>query len=769
MNDPIKQFIAHARKNEEGEWDEPHLLDEHLREVAKLAAKFSEVFASAEWGEIAGRWHDLGKYQFSFQEYIRNKSGFERENAHIEQGRVTHSTAGAVHAIEKLGDVLGHVVAYLIAGHHAGLADWDGAQGSLKFRLQDGVNEYNSSLVQAIPNDILVGSKPDFPNVAKSVTSISLWIRMLFSCLVDADFLDTEKYMDLGRANNREVSLTLDLLQSRFEVRLQELKDKSAQREYNNVNKNLQKIRSQIQSACIEAAQLQPGIFSLTVPTGGGKTLSSMAFALEHAKKHDKKRIIYAIPFTSIIEQNAKVFRDFLGDEAVLEHHSNLDVDLSKENSHSRLAAENWDFPLIVTTNVQLFESLFASRTSRCRKLHNLVDSVIILDEAQQLPRDFHAPITQVMQQLSDCFGVTWLLCTATQPELGQQKDAFDKELLSGLKNVREIIPNPDELALQLKRVEVELPNTELPPLSWQQVSSKVEQEDCALVIVNTRENAFALFNLLPNDGNNLHLSANMCAEHRTQVIDQIKQRLEERRQGNMRPLRVVSTQLIEAGVDVDFPVVYRALAGLDSIAQSAGRCNREGKLDGLGKVVVFIPENGAPAGFLRQGEQTTLGMLKGDLLRDVLSPETFKAYFKSINALGDRDKHGICKLLTAESTADNPLKISFRTAAEKFKLIDETGISVIVPFIPDPDSQKESPVEQWLNMLEKDASQKWIYRKLQRFTVSLPENLVKQMEAKGMLYGKAGQWLVEPSNYHAIWGITLPDVLLSAQDSVIF
>ena len=766
MKTVMTQFIAHAKQKDDGEWDDPHLLEEHLCEVAKLAEKFSQEFGSSDWGYLAGIWHDLGKYQRSFQDYIRNRSGFERENAHVEQGRVTHSTAGAIHAVETLTPFLGHIVAYLIAGHHAGLADWDGSQSSLKYRLKEGDAEYKASLLQNISSEILSGRKVELPPCAKSKESIALWIRMLFSCLVDADFLDTELYMDSDKAKVRASSLSLEKLKNTFEFKLNQLKENAKQTAVSESNANLQRVRSEIHASCLSAAAMSPGVFSLTVPTGGGKTLSSMAFAFEHAKNFNKKRIIYAIPFTSIIEQNAKVFRDFLGEESVLEHHSSLDVDLSKENSHSRLAAENWDFPLVVTTNVQLFESLFAARTSRCRKLHNLVDSIIILDEAQQLPRDFHAPITQVMQQLSDYFGVTWLLCTATQPELGQQKNAFGKELLRGLRDVREIIENPAELAEKLKRVEVEWPESDLPS-SWENIAAEMASEACVLTIVNTRKNAHTLFSLLPNDGNSLHLSANMCAEHRTQIIDEIRLRLKQRLAGDSRPLRVVSTQLIEAGVDVDFPVVYRAMAGLDSIAQSAGRCNREGKLDGMGRVVVFIPEQSAPVGFLRQGEQTTLAMLKDGLLNNSLSPEAFKTYFQQLNTLGERDKHGICKLLTAESTRDDPLSISFRTAAEKFKLIDDTGISVIVPFNPDPEKFTESPVEQWLAMLEKDASQKWIYRKLQRYTVSLSENVVKKMHGQGMIISKAGQWLVEPSNYHLIWGVTLPDMLFTAQDSV--
>jgi len=755
------QYIAHAKQNDDGSWDAPHSLADHLRSVSNLAANNANGFGSQQWAALAGLWHDLGKYREPFQKYIRDQTGYDRENAHVEQGsgRVTHSTAGAIHAVERLGPIFGHVIAYLIAGHHAGLPDWLGGRGALSFRLQEAQPEYLQSLLEIIPEDILDGKLPKIPEVAKDRDAISLWVRLLFSCLVDADFLDTERYMSPEKAGKRIADLKLSAVSDAY---FQHMKDFQRVAEPTPLNR----IRSSILNNCLSAAELEPGIFSLTVPTGGGKTLSSLAFALRHAEKFDKNRIVYAIPFTSIIEQNAKVFRDILGEDAVLEHHSNLDVAPSGETSRSRLASENWDAPLIVTTNVQLFESMFASRTSKCRKLHNLVNSVIVLDEAQQLPRDFHKPITQIMRQMSNYFGVTWVLCTATQPELGEQKDAFGRVQQEGLGGIHEIASAPSELAEKLKRVAINMPSADAEPTEWDTLSALVNNEPCVLVIVNTRNNARDLFNRLEEDGNSVHLSASMCAEHRSATLFDIRQRLEARRNGDNRPLRVISTQLIEAGVDVDFPVVYRAMAGLDSIAQSAGRCNREGRQNGLGRVEVFLPEQSAPPGFLRQGEQTTLRLLKAGLLEDPLSPESMQRYFSELNRLGNRDKQGICELLKAEQTTDPAIDISFREAAKKFQLIDDNGIGVIVPYRPN--QMDESPVYAWLDVLHSDTSAKWVYRKLQRFSVTLPESFAKKLEEAGALYVRAGQFVVEQSHYHKLWGIQPPDALLSAEESII-
>lgn len=758
-NAPKKQAcIAHVKQIGDN-WIE-HSLEDHLRDVAKLTSQFASKFSSPEWGRLAGLWHDLGKFRPRFQSYIRDRSGYERENAHVEANdRPHHSTAGAIHAIRQLGDVYGHILAYLIAGHHAGLADWNGNRGSLSQRLGNSLEEYNESITSADQNELLNPALvPVVPPVASSVESIALWIRMLFSCLVDSDRLDTERFMNSDQHAQRGGWPSLGVLQQRFIAKMTELDNQKK-------GSALAKTRKDIYMQCLSAASWNPGLFSLTVPTGGGKTLSSLAFALEHALRFNKKRVIYSIPYTSIIEQNADVFRHFVGDDAVLEHHSNLDVAAGKENSQSILAAENWDAPLIVTTNVQLFESLHSAKTTRCRRLHNLIDSVIILDEAQQLPRDFHRPITRVMQQMADHFGVTWILCTATQPELARRENPFGQVVMQGLHNVREIIQRPQELADTLnERVQVRLPSHDEPRKTAQEIVSEIDQEEAVLCIVNSRRQAREFFQLLREQSNSFHLSAQMCANHRTEVIQEVKKRLLRRRDGDRTPLRVVSTQLIEAGVDVDFPVVYRAIAGMDSIAQAAGRCNRENRLLEPGKVVVFKPETSS-FGFLRQGEDTTMELIAAGKVNIPLSPEVFAAYFRLMNSKGNSDLHDICKDLTAKHSKDAPLEISFRTAAKKFRMIDDSGVGVIVPFIPK--GQDSSPIHGLLGKLEKDTSQRWIYRKLQRFSVTLPESAADEMIKQNCIRTIAGQMVLDDGYYHPTWGTSPPDTVLPATESV--
>lgn len=756
----MEDAIAHV-KQENGEWYE-HSLDEHLLKVAKLAKSFLGE-ESEPWLEVAGKWHDLGKFNPKWQSYLKHKSGYH-PNAHIEaESRPNHSTAGAIHAIRKLDDGMGHIIAYIIAGHHAGLTDWNTAEsgkGALKYRIETSTDEYLSSIANPLNKKISEYPIPKLPSFVKDIKCLSLWIRMLFSSLVDADFLDTEYFFDSNQAKQRSHQTKLLELDSRFNAAYVKLIANSRETQLN-------RIRGDIFNHCLNAAELDSGVFSLTVPTGGGKTLSSLAFALKHAKHHRKDRIIYGIPFTSIIEQNAQVFRDFLGKDAVLEHHSNIEVTDNQEDRFSRLAAENWDAPLIITTNVQLFESLHSSKPSRCRKLHNLKNSVIILDEAQQLPRDFHKPITQVMQQLSDHFGVTWVLCTATQPDFSTQTDAFGKTLLEGLTNIREIVDKPSDLAQQLKRVNVDLPTNTDPVTTWLELADDLSELDCVLAIVNTRRHAKTLFDLLPKNDGNYYLSANMCAEHRTEVIREIKQQLLLKREGDKRPLRVISTQLIEAGVDVDFPVVYRALAGLDSIAQSAGRCNREGNISGLGKVIVFKPEERAPIGFLRQGEDTTISLIASGILDDPLSPESLHAYFRLMNEKGDRDKHNIVDLLTPKMSRDAPLDISFRSASEKFKLIDNNGASIIVPYVQS--GQEKSQVHDWLDHLEREPQHnKWVYRKLQRYTVTLPEKFIEQLDKIGCLEVRSGLHILIDVHYSEKWGVETPDALIDAAKYII-
>ena len=680
-------------------------LRDHLIGTAQKAAEMSSAFGCSQWGYLAGLWHDLGKFSSEFQSYIRAANGVD---AHIEgkAGRVDHSTAGAIYAIEKL-NMAGRILAYLIAGHHAGLPDWEAdkiGNAALKLRLGN-TALLNAARAGDIPSDILSHSLPK--ERPKPSADPALWIRLLFSCVVDADFLDTEAFLEpdkaAARGNYQQIP---DLLP----IFMDYMRGKQADAADTKVNG----ARAAILSQCIAKALEPSGIYTLTVPTGGGKTLSSMAFALHHALKHKKRRIIYVIPYTSIIEQTADEFRKIFG-EAVIEHHSNLDVsDETKDNAQSRLACENWDAPVIVTTSVQFFESLFASRTSRCRKLHNILNSIVILDEAQLLPPEFLNPILHVLRELQKNYGITLLLSTATQPALGPQPQFnFD-----GIPNMVELMDNPLELHDQLKRVEITIPQNLNESKSWADLADELTQYPSVLCIVNRRDDCRILWEKMPEG--TFHLSALMCGEHRSVKIKEIKKRLKDG-----QPTRVVSTQLVEAGVDVDFPVVYRALAGLDSVAQAAGRCNREGLCE-KGSVVVFVPPSKIPAGHLRQAAEIGRRLMSQDC-EDILAPDRFESFFKEFYWLQgpNLDKHGILTDLKMISD-DNPFRCSFRSAAQKFHLIDESQQApVIVAYGKGADLIK---------ILEKGEPERWLLRKLQRYVVNLPRYLHTKLLAEGAL-----------------------------------
>lgn len=694
-------FYAHSLEGvSEDSW---HKLDEHLRQVAERAACFASDFSASEWAYLAGLWHDLGKYSADFQQYIRAVN-----DAHVEgkPGRVNHSTAGAMQAMARF-DKLGRILAYLVTGHHAGLPDYqseNAPQSSLQHRLAH--NEYLQDVAAVVPQAILNHPRPTQKAKNGTELSRSLWLRMLFSCLVDADFLDTEFFMDPKKAGLREGYPTLAEFIQPFEGYMTE---KTAKAPDTAVNR----IRAEVLAACREKAVEAPGLYTLSVPTGGGKTLSSLAFAIGHALVQKKRRIIYAIPYTSIIEQTADEFRKIFGN-AVLEHHSNLDVaDLNRETARSRLACENWDAPLIVTTTVQFFESLFASRTSRCRKLHNIANSVVILDEAQLLPADFLKPVLAIIRELQMNYGVTFVLSTATQPALGPHKSMdFD---FSGLPGLREIIPASLNLHGRLQRTEVEVVDKLDTPLAWDDLAVRLTEYESVLCIVNRRDDARILWEKMPKG--TFHLSALMCGAHRSARIEEIKESL-----AAGHSTRVVSTQLVEAGVDFDFPVVFRALAGLDSVAQAAGRCNREGRL-ASGKVYVFQPESRIPAGHLRQAAEIGRQLLVDERM-DLLSPERFEQFFKTLYWIkGDSlDKEGIIGLLAN----DNELRISFRTAAEKFRLIDDAAsASVVVRY---------GEGTRLIELMRQQGPERWLMRKLQRFVVNLPRYVHDKLVADGAI-----------------------------------
>lgn len=495
-----RQFFAHSLEDRDGhprplsDW-EPLFTgtgEGHLERVAALAARFAEKFSAAGWGHLAGLWHDVGKYSAEFQAYLLTENGLD---AHIEQyrGRVDHSTAGAQHAVQALEQLsqpeAGRILAYAIAGHHAGLADADSPPGEGPRCLNERLANRSIPDFSAAPAEVLRASKLSPPplnlshgNGRLAAFQIAFFCRMLFSCLVDADFLATEAFMSPDRSRLRPcAAIPIRRLEETLNAHLEQL---VAEAKRNDVFD----CRQEILEACQATATRSPGLFSLTVPTGGGKTLSSLAFALRHAREHGLERVIYAIPFTSIIEQTADAFRKALGSletDVVLEHHTNLDP--KQETRQSRLAAENWDAPLVVTTNVQFFESLFASRASRCRKLHRIARSVVILDEVQTLPVDLLKPCLAVLRELAANYGCSLVLCTATQPAVNR-RDRF----AIGLENVHEIISNPPELYRRMKRVDVQ----QLGQLSDEELSERLADHDRFLCIVNTRAHAARLYEL---------------------------------------------------------------------------------------------------------------------------------------------------------------------------------------------------------------------------------------------------------------------------------
>ena len=738
--------LAHIRND--GDQLIAHRLDQHLLGVSELAADFAVEFGAAPWAALAGTWHDLGKYREGFQRYIRQCGD---PDAHIE-GRVggaekTHSAAGALWAQQYLsevdrrcGPVVARVLAYLIAGHHSGLDNWFGGLHE-RFSREDTKQERRDALATAIPEAIL---KPPacLPELKAIRTDqelnipgrFALWVRMLFSCLVDADFLDTEAFMSPDKAEARNGFTAMAELERLLTRRLAQMAQEVAAR--GEADSPVNRRRAEVLRACLAKAEFPPGVFSLTVPTGGGKTLSSLAFALRHALRHGKRRVIYAIPYTSIIEQTADIFRSIFGDDNVIEHHSNVEVDDKHETARSRLACENWDAPLIVTTNVQLLESLFASRTSRCRKLHNLIGSVIVLDEAQLLPVPYLQPVVDVLRLLVRDYGVTLVLCTATQPTL-ETRTGFDQaRQLRGFAagEIREIVDDVAGLYAALERVKVHLPADLKTPGDWDQLAPQIAGHDAVLAVVGRRADARELYTRVKaEDRTGLwHLSGLMCAQHRSDTLVDIKQALVARRQAlaagqNPAPVRVISTQLVEAGVDIDFPVVYRALAGLDSIAQAAGRCNREGRLD-KGEVHVFVPPKPAPPGLLRMAEQATRILWQGlPPEADPMGVERFSEYFRNLYRDAELDEKGICGFLRSQGP---DFAVGFGQAAKEFRLIDkDEGATVFVRYQRNPD---DDAIDVLLSTLKKEGPQRWLLRKLQRYGVSIYQRDLKRLETLG-------------------------------------
>ena len=545
------EFLAHI--SDDGR---KQTVQEHLEGTARLCSEFAAAFDAAEQGYLAGISHDIGKYTEAFQRRLHGGP------------KVDHATAGA---IECANAGFGQA-AVCVIGHHSGLPDMGNERtdqpgdatfyGRIKRGLAGGIEPYRGNWPGKLPKTAPA------PASARSGFSAAAWTRMLYSCLVDADYLDTERFMQpykLSRGGYDGMERLLGKLEKHIE-------------KWANPENEMNKYRWEILSECLRCGEKTKGIYTLTVPTGGGKTVSSMAFALRHAVAHGMKHIIYVIPYTSIIEQNAAVFKEILGEDNVLEHHSGKLYELEDASSPAQyrlaMATENWDMPVIVTTAVQFFESFYSNRSSKCRKLHSLANSVIIFDEAQMLPTCHLQPCVGAIAELVRHFGATAVLCTATQPVLG---DIFKR--FGWSENIPELCLGTQALYEKFRRVSFRNAGG----LSNEMLAGELKNSRQVLCIVNSRRAAQEIYDMLPKEGS-YHLSTLMYPAHRQRVLNEIRQRLKE---GAV--CRVLSTSLIEAGVDVDFPTVYREMAGLDSILQAAGRCNREGRRSSVESTVTIF------------------------------------------------------------------------------------------------------------------------------------------------------------------------------------
>jgi len=736
------QIMYYAHSKEELEKSEWQSLKDHLTNTGNLAAELGRDAGVSELAQIAGLLHDIGKYSQPFQ---RRLEGAKR--------RVDHSTAGAKTVAELFQTEpqksLADILAYCIAGHHTGLPDYGSMvdvedDGTLLARLyKTKLEDYSAYKTEIDPAALTLKSRLIKPIKDHTGFSVAFLTRMVYSTLVDADFQETETYMN-GGAKPRGDYASIEVLCQQFNQFL---------RQYDNPVESINQKRTETLKACVAQATEKQGFFTLTVPTGGGKTFASMAFALNHAVTHGLKRVIYVIPFTNIIEQNAAEFKKSLGEDNVLEHHSNFDWEQHKRRAEAetpddqtnsalgklKLAAENWDIPIVVTTNVQFFESLFANRSSRCRKLHNLAKSVIIFDEAQMLPREYMQPCMYAVRELVKNYGASAVFCTATQPSL--------KRFLPDEPEFTELAPNPQALFNVYRRVQI----ISKGKLSDAELLEQINAQPQALCIVNTRKHAKGLFDDLVEEGR-FHLSTLMCPAHRKKTLATIRERLE-----NGQPCRVVSTQVMEAGIDVDFPVGYRSIAGLDSIIQAAGRVNREGR-NASGDVYVFEPDSEfvkkIPE-YIKQGAAVAGNILR-EFKDDPVSIEAINAYFKLLYTLQDGkrtfDKKGI---LPCFDKGTREPDFDFKTAAENFKLIDNNTVAVIIPY-----NDEAAKLVKELGHTLYPAS---TLRKLQVYTVNIYEQEFQTLQSKGVIQTIADTYAVLDESkmneyYHPETGLKIPE-----------
>ena len=683
-----------------------HSLAEHLRSVSELASDFANPVGASELAAAAGAWHDLGKASDAFQTYLR---ACDDEPAFAGHGP-DHKGAGSVNAVRQGAEA----VALIIQGHHGGLQDASSSRSWIRERLE---SPDPNALLQALSGqlgslrDLTAGGVPDLPPL-----EAEMFVRLLFSCLVDADGLDTEAHFRPEAAAVRPAAPDLAHLWSRFQDSHRKLTENVAATPVNS-------LRAEIYQRCLSAAEADPGAFRLAVPTGGGKTLGAMGFALRHALKHGLRRIVIAVPFTSITEQTAAVYRSMLGPVGVLEHHSALNEAQFQDRPArtrlwARLAADNWDAPVVVTTTVRLFESLLGNGVSATRRLHRLTRAVIVIDEAQAIPVHVLEPAFDVLRQLESQYGTTVVLSTATQP-------AGKVHALGWLSTARDIVADPQRYFDALRRVDWKVAGEVWPPL---RVASELTKEPTALVIVNTRKDALKVLAACP--AGTLHLSTLLCGAHRQRVLSEVRRRL-----AAGENCRLVSTQVIEAGVDVDFPVVLRAMAPFDSIVQAGGRCNREGRLQ-RGHLVVF-DGGGLPMGSYRTATDITRSLLKGGV-DDFDDPAAAGAYFRLLFETVNLDRNGV---------QEQRRLLAYEEVARRFRMIEDEGTAVVVPYAGGADIARR--VSQLADPGE--ARRQW--RRLQPYTVSLRKREIERARSAGWLE-EDGVFPIWRADYDAVTGV---------------
>lgn len=741
-------YMAHSPSRENHTWQTLKSHSESVSSLTEHNVRYLSLNIAhlTAYARLTGLLHDLGKYRDDFQMYRLNWHPYQqREDKTLGNRPVPHSDAGArfIQACLDADRETGNELPFVIANHHGRLRDVDTLNGRMNEKpAGETMDELVGRAVQDTPElaklleALTSGGLPDLP---LDSTGRAFLIRFLLGALVDADRLDTESHSSPGKADLRDLHRAATEEMGELLIRLEAEQARKATADAADPQP-INLLRREMAASALSHAADTPSFFRLAMPTGAGKTLASLAFALAHAQAHGLRRVIYAVPFTTIIDQTAQTFRTVLereGEFKVLEHHSNLEVPERDKEGRERqttapdLATENWDAPVIVTTTVRLFqETLYGTRTAQLRRLHNVSGSVIVLDEAQSLPAHLLTPTLDALSFLVRYAGCSVVLCTATQP-------ALDESLgFPALAGICDLVPDAAHYFNQLRRVEYEF-RTDA-PIAWVDLAAELKGQAQVLCIVNTRQHAHDLYVLLGEDEANFHLSTNLVPAHRKRELEIIRLRLKAG-----LPCRVVSTQLIEAGIDVDFPYVYRAMGPLEAIVQAAGRCNREGRLD-RGHVVVFVPENHK----LPRGDYEVREGLARTALRENVNlhdPAVFTPYFRQVY----RSVSTAPKVKVGSGEKDffaAHAGLYFGQVADAYRMIDGDTVPVIVRGY---DSVKVDGLLATIEHSRSKPERQEAWRALQQFTVSVyihqAEKLGNLLAPVPELVRRAGYLGVEP------------------------